>query len=96
MVCEQDNSELHDAPIDGLKSSFKRENIEEYDWDQNDLDSKELLDVLGEFAIGSREPIIREYDHEVQGNTNFSNHSPAKQVTLLRIHRWFESMVVIN
>ena len=68
LVCELDNSRLHDAPIRQLKSSFKRENIEEYDWDQNDL-GKELLDVLGDFAIGSREPIIREYDHEVQGNT---------------------------
>lgn len=24
---------------------------------------------MGDFAIVSREPIIREYDHEVQGNT---------------------------
>ena len=25
--------------------------------------------MLGDFAIVSREPVIREYDHEVQGNT---------------------------
>ena len=68
LVCELDNSRLHDAPIRHLKSSFKRGNINEYDWGQKDL-GKELLDVLGDFAIGSREPIIREYDHEVQGNT---------------------------
>ena len=94
LVCELDNSRLHDAPIRQLKSSFKRENIEEYDWDQNDL-GKELLDVLGDFAIGSREPITENTIMRFRA-IPFSNHSPAKQVTLLRIHRWFESMVVIN
>ena len=68
MVCELDNSRLHDAPIRQLKSSFKREEIQKYEWSQTDL-GNDLLNVLGDFAIGSREPIIREYDHEVQGNT---------------------------
>ena len=30
---------------------------------------KSLETVMSDFAIVSREPIIREYDHEVQGNT---------------------------
>jgi phosphoribosylformylglycinamidine synthase len=69
IVCELDNSKLHDAPTRQLKARFHGtpgatglvgENI--------DL-STALRNVLGDFAICSREPIIREYDHKVQGNT---------------------------
>lgn len=69
MVCCMDNSKLHNAPIKKLTSVFHAEpgatglTLP----DGNLTDS--LKTVISDFAIVSREPIIREYDHEVQGNT---------------------------
>ena len=69
LVCELDNSKLHDAPTKRLVSTFTaspaRTGLE---LDDSHL-ADDLKDVFGDFAIVSREPIIREYDHEVQGNT---------------------------
>lgn len=70
IVCELDGSKLHDAPVLELKSRWKKEAV------AADLSAPEvsnageaLRGLLGDFAIASREPIIREYDYEVQGNT---------------------------
>lgn len=69
MVCELDNSALHTAPRQHRTSEWTSAltepapNLEGLDLNET------LLDVLGDFAICSRAPIIREYDHEVQGNT---------------------------
>ena len=68
LVCELDNSRLHDAPVRQLSSEYIVPDPIEYDWSDESL-SEDLESVLGDFAVGSREPIIREYDHEVQGNT---------------------------
>jgi phosphoribosylformylglycinamidine synthase len=68
LVCELDNSRLHDAPVRQLNSEYYAPSGIEYEWSEDDL-GDDLLSVLGDFAVGSREPIIREYDHEVQGNT---------------------------
>jgi phosphoribosylformylglycinamidine synthase subunit PurSL len=68
LVCELDNSRLHDAPVRHLSSGYQVPSAIEHDWSSDSL-SNDLLSVLGDFAVGSREPIIREYDHEVQGNT---------------------------
>lgn len=69
LVCELDNSRLHDAPILHLKSHFKKPELKtDIVWDAENLGA-DLRAVLGDFAVVSREPIIREYDHEVQGNT---------------------------
>jgi phosphoribosylformylglycinamidine synthase II len=69
LVCELDNSRLHDAPILNLKSHFKKPELKtDIAWDSSNLGA-DLRAVLGDFAVVSREPIIREYDHEVQGNT---------------------------
>lgn len=69
LVCELDNSRLHDAPVRQMQSEF----IPGGGQVEGQLDAGNLVDELGEllgdFAICSREPIIREYDHEVQGNT---------------------------
>lgn len=69
LVCELDNSKLHDAPTKHLTSVFG----EVPAGTGAALDDSKLTDDLktlfGDFAIVSREPIIREYDHEVQGNT---------------------------
>ncbi len=69
LVCELDNSRLHEAPVRQLRSEFIPAEVEEgQQWDAEYLES-DLGDLLRDFAICSREPIIREYDHEVQGNT---------------------------
>ncbi|MBR4107132.1 MAG: phosphoribosylformylglycinamidine synthase subunit PurL [Akkermansia sp.] len=69
LVVEMDNSKLHDAPTKHLTSVFTPGEAKT----GLPLDDAHLADDLkqlfGDFAIVSREPIIREYDHEVQGNT---------------------------
>ena len=69
LVVEMDNSKLHDAPTKQLTSVFNAApaNIG-VALDDSDL-AGDLKQLFGDFAIVSREPIIREYDHEVQGNT---------------------------
>ncbi len=68
-VVEMDNSKLHDAPVKKLTSVFtKGEARTGIALDDSNL-TGDLKQLFGDFAIVSREPIIREYDHEVQGNT---------------------------
>ncbi|MCB1089721.1 MAG: phosphoribosylformylglycinamidine synthase subunit PurL, partial [Verrucomicrobiae bacterium] len=70
MVCELDCTKLHDAPVRQMKSEWTRRNSLH---DTCQAETTELADllrkVISDFAVVSREPIIREYDHEVQGNT---------------------------
>lgn len=69
LVVEMDNSKLHDAPTKHLTSVFTPSEAETgVALDDSDL-AGDLKQLFGDFAIVSREPIIREYDHEVQGNT---------------------------
>ncbi len=69
LVVEMDNSKLHDAPTKHLTSTFSpAPALQGVALDDSDL-TTDLKQVFGDFAIVSREPIIREYDHEVQGNT---------------------------
>lgn len=69
LVCSLDNSKLHEAPIKKLDSFFVPGEAKiGHDWATNDI-SGDLERVISDFAVVSREPIIREYDHEVQGNT---------------------------
>lgn len=69
LVCCMDNSKLHDAPIKKLTSYFEPAPAGTgMDLPSDDLEGS-LEKIMGDFAIVSREPIIREYDHEVQGNT---------------------------
>ncbi len=69
LVCELDNSKLHDAPTKYLTSVFTPTPVQTgLTLDDSHLEG-DLKQVFGDFAIVSREPIIREYDHEVQGNT---------------------------
>jgi len=69
LVCELDNARLHEAPTRELKSAFTVAEVSNLRSDPPTDLATDLLALLGDFAIGSREPIIREYDHEVQGNT---------------------------
>ncbi len=69
LVCCLDNSKLHEAPVKKLSSVFTSgQGLTGQPMPDEDL-GKSLETVMSDFAIVSREPIIREYDHEVQGNT---------------------------
>jgi len=69
LVCELDNSKLHDAPTRQLRSRFQG-SPGATGLVGNDIDlASSLRAILADFAVCSREPIIREYDHKVQGNT---------------------------
>ncbi len=69
LVCELDNSKLHEAPTKYLSSTFTSPaSLTGVTLDDSQL-AADLKEVFADFAIVSREPIIREYDHEVQGNT---------------------------
>ncbi|MEM9016380.1 MAG: phosphoribosylformylglycinamidine synthase subunit PurL [Verrucomicrobiota bacterium] len=67
-VCQLDCTKLHDAPIRELKSAWEKQ-TEEVEPPVLFQAGETLKELLRDFAIVSREPIIREYDHEVQGNT---------------------------
>ncbi len=69
LVCELDNSKLHDAPVKQLRSVAPRPPTGT-GLAPVTLDAGAVLEeLLGDFAICSRESVIREYDHKVQGNT---------------------------
>ncbi len=72
MVCKLDNSKLHEAPRRHMTANWIAPKKGQDDIIAIDtfIEGNALLqEVLADFAIVSREPIIREYDHEVQGNT---------------------------
>jgi len=67
-VCRLDCTKLHDAPVRRLRSRWTPlEGTHSAPLLPNA--GRTLRELMGDFAIVSREPIIREYDHEVQGNT---------------------------
>ena len=69
-VCELDCSKLHTAPTRKLTSRWENKTAEPSKSITLDQPAGMVLrEILGDFAVVSREPIIREYDHEVQGNT---------------------------
>lgn len=67
-VCELDCSKLHEAPTRHLKANWTKRTAA-VSSPKLDDPGKTLQHLLADFAVVSREPIIREYDHEVQGNT---------------------------
>ena len=68
-VLELDNSKLHEAPRRRLKSRAPQPRRLAQPAPAIADPAAELRGLLGDFAIVSRAPVIREYDHEVQGNT---------------------------
>jgi phosphoribosylformylglycinamidine synthase len=70
LVCELDCPKLHDAPRRQMKAEWIRPATQD-DPEFTPPGSAEecLRALLADFAICSRAPVIREYDHEVQGNT---------------------------
>jgi phosphoribosylformylglycinamidine synthase len=71
VVCDLPVEQLHEAPRRHLTASWKTPPPLPGKWVEGmQYGYAALLKaVLADFAIVSREPIIREYDHEVQGNT---------------------------
>jgi len=67
-VCRLDGARLHDAPVRRLRSTWTVA-TQPVDAPELSAPGRDLEELLGDFAIVSREPVIREYDHEVQGNT---------------------------
>ena len=67
-VCQLDCSKLHTAPTRHLNAKWEL-TTESVDAPAVDKGGEDLKSLLSDFAIVSREPIIREYDYEVQGNT---------------------------
>lgn len=67
-VCQLDCSKLHTAPTRHLSAKWELK-TEPVDAPAVDNGGEDLRSLLADFAVVSREPIIREYDHEVQGNT---------------------------
>jgi len=69
-VCDLPVEKLHGAPRREMRAHWRQPeaktpkiSVRPESWTQV------LKTLLADFAIVSREPIIREYDHEVQGNT---------------------------
>ncbi|MDB6071617.1 MAG: fgam synth ii: phosphoribosylformylglycinamidine synthase ii [Verrucomicrobiales bacterium] len=69
MVCELDCRRLHEAPRLNLKGVYNSPVWATLPALDSTSLASDLKNVLADFAIVSREPVIREYDHEVQGNT---------------------------
>jgi phosphoribosylformylglycinamidine synthase II len=72
-VCTLDCRKLHEAPRRHMTGEWTTTNADEGDVfipiEDEATGNQVLKALLADFAIVSREPIIREYDHEVQGNT---------------------------
>jgi len=62
-VCSLENSFLHHPPVKRLQSECRRPDS------AAPTGSRKLKTLLADINICSREPVIRQYDHEVQGNT---------------------------
>ncbi len=72
VVCRLDNSKLHEAPrrhMTAVWTSPARGESTLVEIEGVDEGTEFLRRLFADFAVVSREPIIREYDHEVQGNT---------------------------
>ncbi len=67
-VCELDCRKLHGAPTRKMVAKWENKN-KKHSPKPLLKAGDSLKKLLSDFAIVSREPIIREYDHEVQGNT---------------------------
>ncbi len=74
LVCELDNTRLHEAPRRHLRSEWTSPPTAAPGGQPEPPPGGApagafLRELLGDFAVCSREPVIREYDHQVQGNT---------------------------
>jgi len=69
-VCELDMEFLHDGvPKYSRKAVWKRPELTEPNIEEKDCYDDELLQILSSYNVASKEWVIRQYDHEVQGGS---------------------------
>ena len=69
VVCDLDGTFLHEAPRKHLRAETTPRIVSDEQIGSIATAGRDLRSLLASFNLCSREPIIREYDHEVQGNT---------------------------
>jgi phosphoribosylformylglycinamidine synthase len=69
VVCDLDGEFLHEAPRKHLQAEYRTRVPAAGPIGNATTLGPDLRALVGSFNLCSREPIIREYDHEVQGNT---------------------------
>lgn len=69
LVCELDSGFLHEAPVKKLTSRHETRKAPTHEIGSDKGLGDTLRALLADCNLCSREPVIREYDHEVQGNT---------------------------
>lgn len=68
-VCDLDCDFLHSPPRLTIQSEYDYDGTTTAEAPSLDDPGETLGEVLGHINLASRAPVIREYDHEVQGNT---------------------------
>lgn len=69
-VCDLDMRFLHDGyPIPTKKAEWERPSLQEPEFGEPDDLTGDLLSILSSWNVCSKEWIIRQYDHEVQGGS---------------------------
>lgn len=69
LVCDLDCDFLHSPPRLNITSRYDYETTGDGTPEAEDEPGERLKNLLGDIDLCSRKPVIREYDHEVQGNT---------------------------
>jgi len=91
----------HGVPQMRLKARWRRKRYEEPDFEPEDL-NEELLKLLSRLNICSKEYVIRQYDHEVQGGSvikplvGIANSGPSDAAVIRPLLDSFEGLVVSN
>jgi|Deesub1362B_J571_1020462.scaffolds.fasta_scaffold00265_3 phosphoribosylformylglycinamidine synthase len=91
----------HGVPQMKLKARWRRRRHEEPEFEPDDL-NEELLKLLSRLNICSKEYVIRQYDHEVQGGSvvkplvGVMNDGPSDASIIRPILESFEGLVVSN
>ena len=70
LVCDLDMEFLHDGqPTETIiAKSYDKEDLKEPEFYEEEIDYKSaLLDIISHLNVASKEPVIRQYDHGVQG-----------------------------
>jgi len=69
LVCDLDCDFLHSPPRLQMESRYRYEDVSSGASQTEEKHGTVLNQLLAHINLCSRHPVIREYDHEVQGNT---------------------------
>lgn len=70
LVCDLDMEFLHDGqPLETITATtYKKEGLKDAEYYEEEIDYEEATkDIISHLNIASKEPVIRQYDHGVQG-----------------------------